>query len=112
MASIVPQSQLQTTIEALDTSLNQFLNLTNAEIITHNNFFYSLWGLTDSVLLSTLQFLYDNNRLYYLIDNSVNTATNLNSIAAMWEYTPSVSAINLSAGRSFYLSGGIVVLET
>jgi hypothetical protein len=111
MSILIPNpTQLQTDIEYLNHTLDTVIQSVNVASCMLYDFYNTLWtSLPDSQLSAVLQYMYDNDILYYTLNNYVDSATHLNTVLSAWNINGRYAS-TLSAGRNFYIDNNTVIL--
>lgn len=106
--TIIPKTQTEKDIQAIEDASSTFSNAINAAIFTLNLAYDALWKLPDDRLVNVLQRLYDTNTMIELFTDHNFSAVNLNEIQDRTHLSgPRAIAV---AGREFTIVDGVVAL--
>lgn len=116
--NIIPKTQTDKDIQAIEDASSTFSNAINAAIFTLNLAYDALWKLPDDRLVNALQRMYDTktydeageetgNALFELFTDHNFSATNLNEIQAR-THASGIKAIDV-LGRQFAIDANGVV---
>lgn len=106
--TIIPKTQLEKDIQAIEDASATFSNAVNAAIFALNLAYDALWKLPDDRLVAVLQRLYDAGKPIELFTDHNFSAVNLNEIQDKAQASgPRAIAV---AGREFTIVDGVVSL--
>ena len=106
--NIIPKTQTEKDIQAIEDASATFSNAINAAIFTLNLAYDALWKLPDERLVAVLQRLYDTNTMMELFEDHNFSAVNLNEIQDRTHQSgPKAIAV---VGREFTIVDGVVSL--
>lgn len=106
--NIIPKTQIEIDIQAIEDASATFSNAVNAAIFTLNLAYDALWKLPDDRLVAVLQRLYDAGKLMELFTDHNFSAVNLNEIQDKAQASGQ-RAIAV-AGREFTIVDGVISL--
>jgi len=106
--NIIPKTQTEKDIQAIEDAAATFSNAINSAIFTLNLAYDALWKLPDDRLVAVLQRLYDTNTMMELFDDHNFSAVNLNQIQDR-THASGLKAISV-LGREFTIVDGVVSL--